>query len=116
VEIPRAVNSPGVLDVLISIAPPIKLLASGLVKELPNNCNLLDTTAAVTPGIAAVLMAAANPATVLLVDAGTVAVSPLITIILPASRLEGVPVPVIVGQDTFQSSDPTSTQAFDEFL
>jgi predicted glycosyltransferase len=101
---------------LISIAPPIKLLTSGLVKELPNNCNLPDTTAAVTPGIAAVLMAAANPATVLLVDAGTVAVSPLITIILPAVRLLGVPVPVIVGQDTFQSSDPTSTQAFVEFL
>jgi hypothetical protein len=100
----------------MSIAPPTKLLSSGVVRLFAVSCNLFDTTDEVTPGIAAALIAPDNPATVLVGLAGTGTDVPLITIVSLAVSPVGAKGLVSVGQDCFHKSDPSCTHAFVEFL
>ena len=84
---------------------------SAVASLLANKQSLLSITAEYTPVILALLIAALSPWMVLLVDAGTATVVPLITIVFPAVRVDVTAfAPWIAGQLNFQSSVPTRTQ------
>ncbi len=116
--IPKAVNNAAPLEspASILIMPPSDVLPSLLAVELADSVNLPDTAAAVTPVMPAATMAAARPVTVFDADAGTYTSVSLILILAPAVKLLGVAVPVRVGQDSFQLSDPILAQLLLEFL
>ena len=84
---PRVASNPALLNGSILIIPPLSVDPSASARPLPYNTKrLLESTAAVTPVIAATLIALTSPASVLFVLAGTATDVPLITITLAAVR------------------------------
>ena len=74
------------------------------------------TAAAVMPVIAAELIAAAKPVTVLLGPTGTVTNVSLMYMLAPAVKVLGVLMPVTVGHEFCQSLLPITTQSLSMFL
>ena len=115
--IPKVVNNPAVLLEPITTTPLPSELSSPVAKVSAIKISLLlESTSAVTPVIAAVLMALDNASTVAAM--GTVIVVPLITIPLPTVNVSPVTLlaPCTVGQDSFHSSLPTNTHWLLVFL
>ena len=99
------------------ITPPSAVLLSLAAVESANKVRRPLTAAAVTPVMAALLMAVANPATVSAVaPAPTVTKLLLINMLAPLVRLDGDSVPCTVGHEIFQASEPICTHWLEEFL